>query len=47
MINYVVGGIVAILVVLAIRSLLDKKKDGGGCCGGCSGCSRDCSLNKK
>lgn len=26
MINYVVGGIVAILVVLAIRSLLDKKK---------------------
>ena len=46
MVNYVVGGVVAILIILAARSLLKKKKE-GGCCGGCSGCSKDCSLNGK
>ena len=46
MANYVVGGVVAVLVILAVYSLLNKKKD-GGCCGGCSGCSKDCSLNHK
>ncbi len=46
MANYVVGGVVAVLVILALRSLMNKKKD-GGCCGGCSGCSKNCSLNGK
>lgn len=46
MVNYIVGGVVAILIILAVRSLLNKKKEGGGC-GGCSGCSKDCSLNGK
>ena len=46
MVNYVVGGVVAILIILAVRSLLKKKKEGGGC-SGCSGCSKDCSLNGK
>jgi len=46
MANYVIGGVVAILILLAVRSLLKKKKEGGGC-SGCSGCSKDCSLNGK
>lgn len=43
MINYIVGGIIAILILLVIRSFF--KKDGGGC-SGCSGCKKNCSMRK-
>ncbi len=37
MIDYIVGGVLACLLLLALRSVL--KKSAGGGCAGCSGCS--------
>ncbi|MEG0831712.1 MAG: FeoB-associated Cys-rich membrane protein [Acidaminococcaceae bacterium] len=38
MINYIIGGILVVLVLLALRTILLKK--GKGCGGGCQGCSQ-------
>ncbi|NCD09250.1 MAG: FeoB-associated Cys-rich membrane protein [Negativicutes bacterium] len=43
MINYIVGGIIVVLIILAVRSFF-KKDDGE--CSGCSGCSKNCGLRK-
>lgn len=45
MANYIIGGILAVLVLLAVRSLLNKKKEGG--CSGCSGCSHASKCHEK
>ena len=40
----------AIIVGLAIYSIIKKKKNGGGCCGDCSKCgccSGGCSVHNK
>lgn len=37
MANYVIGGVLVVLVVLAVRSYFGKKY-GGGCGGGCGNC---------
>ena len=37
--SWIVLGIVAVIVALAIRSIVHGKKTGKGACSGCSGCS--------
>ena len=41
MINFVVGGVVLAILLLAIRSLRKTKKTGGCSCGCGCGCSSD------
>lgn len=43
MINYIIGAVIATLVVLAIRAAFFKKD--GGCCG-CSGCAHEKECKK-
>ncbi len=40
----IIGGILLILALLAIRNIIKTRKSGGcsGCSGGCSGCSGSC-----
>ena len=47
MANYIVGGLLAIAVILAARSYFGKKYSGG--CGGCEGCphARECRSSKR
>lgn len=48
MANYIIGGVIAILVVLALRSYFGKKYGAGGG-GGCAGCpyAGKCHTNKQ
>lgn len=48
MANYLIGGLIVVLVILAVRSYFGKKYV-GGCGGGCSSCpySRKCHTNKQ
>lgn len=44
MIDYIIGGVLAVLALLALRSVLKKSKDGGCAgCSGCTGCGSSCS----
>lgn len=45
--TFVVGGVLAIIVVLIIRSMINKKKNGGGCSCGCSSCGSNSICHKK
>jgi len=38
MINYIIGGLLLLAVLLALAKIRRDKKN-GNCCGGCSGCS--------
>jgi hypothetical protein len=38
MINYIIGGLILLTVILAILKIRKDRKS-GNCCGGCSGCS--------
>lgn len=38
----IVGLIVLVCVMIAVKSIIKKKK-AGGCCGGCAGCSNICT----
>ena len=40
--DIVLGGLVLLIFVGAIRKMSKNKKSGKGCHGGCSGCSYDC-----
>lgn len=48
MANYLIGGLIVVLVVLALRSYFGKKY-GSGCGGGCASCpySGKCHTDKK
>lgn len=48
MANYVVGSILLVLVILAVRSYFGKKFGNDGCCG-CSGCphAHKCKVDLK
>lgn len=37
MIDYIIGGILVVLMLMALRSVFKKTENGG--CAGCSGCS--------
>lgn len=47
MATYIIGGLLAVLVILAVRSYFGKKYRGG--CNGCSGCphAKNCNSIKK
>ncbi len=42
----IVGLVVLLVVILAVRNIWKKKKAGGGCGCGCSGCSGVCPSKK-
>lgn len=44
MIDFIIGGLVLLTVILAIRKIIKNRKS-GGCGGGCSGCSSAGSCN--
>ena len=44
MIDYIIGGLVILAVVLSIMKIRKDRKS-GSCCGGCSGCSSEGSCN--
>lgn len=46
MINYIIGGLILLAVIIAVAKIRKDKKD-GNCCGGCSGCASagHCSAN--
>lgn len=48
MADYLVGGLLAVLFVLAARSYFGRKY-GSGCSGGCSGCphAKNCGREQK
>jgi len=39
MIDYIIGGLIILAVILSIRKMRNDRKK-GSCCGGCSGCSK-------
>lgn len=43
--NIIVGGIVLIFIVLAVRSYIKQRKS-GGCGGGCAGCKMNCPSKR-
>ncbi len=43
--DILVGGIIFILVLLALRSYLKQRKSGGCGCG-CEGCEKNCAYRK-
>lgn len=43
MINYLILGLLFLLVAVAVRSIFRNKGTG---CGSCAGCSRSCSQKK-
>ncbi len=43
--TYIVGGIVLIIVVAAVRQVVKMKKSGGCGCG-CEGCASKCNINQ-
>lgn len=47
MANYIVGGLIVVAVILALRSYFGKKYQ--GCCSGCEGCaySQKCKERNK
>lgn len=47
MATYIIAGLLAVLVILAVRSYFGKKYCGG--CNGCSGCphAKNCNSIKK
>ncbi|MFR6370354.1 MAG: FeoB-associated Cys-rich membrane protein [Phascolarctobacterium succinatutens] len=47
MATYIIGGLLVVLVVLAVRSYFGKKYRGG--CNGCSGCphAKNCNSIRK
>lgn len=38
MINYIIGGLILLAVILSIAKIRRDRKN-GSCCGGCSGCA--------
>jgi hypothetical protein len=40
MINYLIGGLILLAVIIAVAKIRKDKKD-GNCCGGCSGCASE------
>lgn len=44
MIDLIIGGLIAVAVVLAIRKVMKNQKS-GGCGGGCSGCGQQASCH--
>lgn len=44
MANYVIGGVIAIIIALALRKIISNK---GGCDCGCSACEEKSSAQKK
>lgn len=47
MIDYMVLGVIAALVLFAWRVIRIQRQEGKGCCGGCHGCSKICPSQKK
>ncbi len=45
MATYIIGGLLVVLVILAVRSYFGKKYRGG--CNGCSGCPHAKNCNSK
>jgi hypothetical protein len=47
MINYLIGGLILLAVILSIAKIRRDRKN-GNCCGGCSGCASagHCSAYK-
>ena len=44
--NLIVIAILAVVVAFAVRSIIKKRKSGGGCSGDCSSCGCNCSSGK-
>ena len=47
MADYILGGLLVLLFVLAARSYFDKKFGGGSSCCGCKGCPHAKACGKK
>ncbi|MBR0598294.1 FeoB-associated Cys-rich membrane protein [Sinanaerobacter chloroacetimidivorans] len=43
MVDFIIGGLVLIAVIFAVRQVIKNQKN-GGCAGGCSGCSQGSSC---
>lgn len=43
--DIIVGGIIFVLVILALRSYLRQRKN--GCGGGCADCGKSCACRKE
>lgn len=41
-VDLVIIAIIAAAVVLAVRNMIKRKKNGSGCCGNCSSCAQNC-----
>ena len=37
----------AAAVLLALRGLIRRRRQGKGCCGGCAGCALDCERRRE
>ncbi|HWQ79397.1 MAG TPA: FeoB-associated Cys-rich membrane protein [Anaerovoracaceae bacterium] len=42
--DIIIGGLVLLALILAVRKIIKQKKS-GGCCYGCSGCSSEETCN--
>ena len=43
--DWIVIGVLAVIIALSIRSMIKLKKN-GGCSGNCSGCGSSCSCDR-